>query len=223
MGCHSCSTNQPYQYVGELGYYTHHQDANLALLQLGVRFYDSEIGRFTQRDALPETLNAYEYVASRSLGLVDPDGLSSKKVNPREREADIDEIGLLSAACAYLVRLRAIRDAQAQFPGKDLWDNSYRNAVMHCYWTALIAACCGRNAAATVTNNHEKYNWDPSTGPMDLGNNKNGLACFDNLKPCTGGVTRSRDWRTELMKCCKDAKPVYVPGKPVPEYPGGNK
>jgi len=44
------STNQPYQYVGLLGYYTRWQDANLDLLQLGVRFYDPEIGRFTQID-----------------------------------------------------------------------------------------------------------------------------------------------------------------------------
>ena len=42
------SITQPYEYVGESGYYTHYQDANLPLLQLGVRFYDPALGRFTQ-------------------------------------------------------------------------------------------------------------------------------------------------------------------------------
>ena len=45
-------TAQPYLYVGQLGYYTHYQDSNVSdLLQLGVRFYEPEARRFTQRDA----------------------------------------------------------------------------------------------------------------------------------------------------------------------------
>jgi hypothetical protein len=114
---------------------------------------------------------------------------------------------------------------QAQFPGKDIWDNSARNAVMHCFWTGLIALNCGRNVAVTVTNNHEKYNWNPLTGPMDLGNNKNGLACFDGLKPCVPRVLAFDccDPAGDLLKCCKNAKPVLLPKTPVPQYPGGNK
>ena len=54
-------TEQPYQYVGRLGYYTHYQDPAFNLLQLGVRFYDPEIGRFTERDAIGSGLNWYEY------------------------------------------------------------------------------------------------------------------------------------------------------------------
>jgi len=42
----SGSVDQPYQYVGQLGYYTHYQEPEFGLLQLGVRFYDAGIGRF---------------------------------------------------------------------------------------------------------------------------------------------------------------------------------
>jgi hypothetical protein len=42
--------SQPYQFVGRLGYYTHYQEASFGLMQIGVRFYDSAIGRSTQRD-----------------------------------------------------------------------------------------------------------------------------------------------------------------------------
>ena len=43
----------PYQFVGQLGYYSHTSGQGTALsslLELGVRFYDPEVGRFTQRD-----------------------------------------------------------------------------------------------------------------------------------------------------------------------------
>jgi RHS repeat-associated protein len=72
------STTSPYQYVGELGYYTHTNTQGPTLddlLQLGVRFYDPEIGRFTQRDAAEQGLNWYEYAAGRPLFFVDPSGL----------------------------------------------------------------------------------------------------------------------------------------------------
>ena len=73
----SGTTAQPYQYVGQLGYYSHYQDSNLPLLQLGVRFYDSGIGRFGQRDRLRHAINRYPYVADRPTTAVDPSGLSA--------------------------------------------------------------------------------------------------------------------------------------------------
>ncbi len=56
---HTGTITQPYQYVGQLGYYSHYQDVNLPLLQLGVRFYDPALGRFTQVDPLRDTLSLY--------------------------------------------------------------------------------------------------------------------------------------------------------------------
>jgi RHS repeat-associated protein len=211
------SVNQPYQYIGQLGYYTHFQDPNMPLFQLGVREYDVNTGRFTQVDKVRDSLSLYVYANNNSSAYVDYDGYQARRkkhrdVNPDERDADIGEAGWLGTGCAYLVRLIAIRDMQSEFPGQDLWDDSPRNAAMHCYWAALIAAMCGRCVAVTVTNNHEKYNWNPVTGPMDLGNNKNGLKCFDNLKP--GGVVEN-DAKEQLMKCCKKAKPVLLPKIPV--------
>lgn len=68
------STEQPYQYVGQWGYYTHYQDDNLGLLQLGVRFYDPQTGRFTQEDPVKSNRSSYAYATDRPLRLVDPDG-----------------------------------------------------------------------------------------------------------------------------------------------------
>jgi len=69
------SIDQPYQYVGQLGYYTHHQEPEFGLLQLGVRFYDTQVGRFTQEDPI-ERLNLYYYADCRPLLLVDALGLA---------------------------------------------------------------------------------------------------------------------------------------------------
>jgi YD repeat-containing protein len=44
--CYDGSDNQPYQYVGQLGYYTQYTEPDLGLLQLGVQFYDPEVRRF---------------------------------------------------------------------------------------------------------------------------------------------------------------------------------
>jgi len=77
---HTGTTAQPYQFVGELGYYTHWQDENLALLQLGVRFYDPEIGRFGQRDPVVTAWRAvYAYAENLPTLRVDPTGLHSVK------------------------------------------------------------------------------------------------------------------------------------------------
>lgn len=69
------SIDQPYQYVGQMGYYTHYQDTNLPLLQLGVRFYDPSVGRFTKVDPIPSDYGSYLYAMDRSTALTDPTGL----------------------------------------------------------------------------------------------------------------------------------------------------
>lgn len=80
------STTSPYQYVGELGYYTHTYTQGPTLddlLQLGVRFYDPEIGRFTQRDAIPVVGSEFSYVSGEPTTNVDPSGLKRKKGKPK--------------------------------------------------------------------------------------------------------------------------------------------
>ena len=71
---YSGAVEQPYQYVGQLGYYTHWERPEFGLLQLGVRFYDPQIGRFTQQDPVFQGLNLYTYVANRPGVGADPSG-----------------------------------------------------------------------------------------------------------------------------------------------------
>ena len=84
------TTDNPYQYVGQLGYYTHHQEPKLnpestaqhkyVMLQLGVRYYVPEMGRFTQRDAERGHGTAYSYCGDSPSAWVDPDGMKKIKV-----------------------------------------------------------------------------------------------------------------------------------------------
>jgi YD repeat-containing protein len=58
--------DQPYQYVGQLGYYMHYQAPEFGWLQLGVRFYQPEIGRFERRGS------PYTYAQDRPTARVQP-------------------------------------------------------------------------------------------------------------------------------------------------------
>ena len=70
------TTANPYRYVGQLGYYYHHQDSGLQdWMQLGVRFYEPELGRFERRDPLAvDGQSRYTYVFSTPASAVDPSG-----------------------------------------------------------------------------------------------------------------------------------------------------
>ncbi|NLE95982.1 MAG: hypothetical protein GX600_09960, partial [Dehalococcoidia bacterium] len=84
------TTANPYRYVGELGYYYHHQDAGLQdWMQLGVRFYQPEIGRFERRDPiLTAEENRYVYCADAPVVVVDAWGFKGKPKNKaKERQA----------------------------------------------------------------------------------------------------------------------------------------
>ncbi|MCK4235915.1 MAG: RHS repeat-associated core domain-containing protein, partial [Candidatus Krumholzibacteria bacterium] len=90
---HTGSTQQPYQYVGQLGYYTHYQDPNMgSLMQLGVRFYDPALGRFTQRDPIRHGENHYLYSLDNPLSYVDPSGYVSQD--------DVNKVWKCVAKCA---------------------------------------------------------------------------------------------------------------------------
>ena len=72
--------DNPYRYVGQLGYYTHWMDSSLTdLLHLGVRFYEPGVGRFSQVDPAGEGWNWYEYVRNAPLSSTDPRGLKNRK------------------------------------------------------------------------------------------------------------------------------------------------
>jgi RHS repeat-associated protein len=92
---HIGSTNDnPYLYIGALGYYTHYQDSEFGLLHLGFRFYDPKIGRFTQQDPIGDGLNWYEYVEGNPLAWADPYGLGI---------IDLIQTGLDVAGCAPVI------------------------------------------------------------------------------------------------------------------------
>ena len=68
--------DNPYRYVGQLGYYTHWMDSSLTdLLHLGMRFYEPGVGRFSQVDPAREGVNWYGYVDGIPTTHVDPVGL----------------------------------------------------------------------------------------------------------------------------------------------------
>ena|GEM_PF-1125749 len=77
------TTANPYRYVGSLGYYYHHQDANLAdWMQLGVRFYQPELGRFERIEPVSSTddESAYVYSGDSPVAYIDFDGESKVKI-----------------------------------------------------------------------------------------------------------------------------------------------
>jgi len=58
-------------------------EPDLGLLQLGVRFYDPEVGRFTQRDSqATDVPSPYLYVGGSVLAAVDPTGLIPRPISP---------------------------------------------------------------------------------------------------------------------------------------------
>jgi len=72
------TSNNPYRYVGQLGYYTHWMDPSLSdLLHLGVRFYEPGVGRFSQVDPAGEGWNWYVYVRNAPVQRIDPTGRKS--------------------------------------------------------------------------------------------------------------------------------------------------
>lgn len=75
---HSGSLNQPYQFVGKYGYYTHYNDSNVPYIQTGVRLYFPQLGRYVQVDQIVDGINMYSYVSSKVIQLYDPDGFMAR-------------------------------------------------------------------------------------------------------------------------------------------------
>ena len=81
---------QPYQYVGKLATIHICQEPDFGLVQLGVRFYDAQTGRFTQRDRLPNVGSGFVYSGNRPVAATDPSGLSTIGPTPSDPP---DQIG----------------------------------------------------------------------------------------------------------------------------------
>lgn len=68
----SGTTENPYEYVGMLGYYA---DGETGLMLLGPRCYDANMGRFTTSDPALSEENYYMYADANPTNNVDPSGL----------------------------------------------------------------------------------------------------------------------------------------------------
>ncbi len=84
---HVGGTNQPYQFVGQLGYYNHYQENGFKLLQLGVRLYDPEMGRFMQIDSAGDGSNLYAYTGDNPMFYVDPNGKARSTGGENRRDS----------------------------------------------------------------------------------------------------------------------------------------
>jgi RHS repeat-associated protein len=60
----------PWRYAGQ------YQDTTTGLYKMGARYYDPQLGRWTQADPSGQDANAYLYVGGNPVNFVDPSGLS---------------------------------------------------------------------------------------------------------------------------------------------------
>jgi len=70
------STTNPFQYVGNLGYYN---EAALSLQYLRARYYQPSTGRFVSADPVHEGTNWYVYADASPVSVSDPSGLRRRK------------------------------------------------------------------------------------------------------------------------------------------------
>jgi len=90
------STVNPYQYVGDLGYYG---ESNLALQYLRARWYNPVTGRFGQPDPIQDGLNWYVYVESNPITWIDPSGLQLDSITAAIRSCVTLEPPLAAYRC----------------------------------------------------------------------------------------------------------------------------
>jgi len=70
----------PFKYVGKHGYYL---DTESALMLLGVRCYNAEVGRFVSLDPIKDGKNWYRYVSNNPCNYIDPTGLLRRAICPQ--------------------------------------------------------------------------------------------------------------------------------------------
>lgn len=182
----SGSVDQPYQYVGRYGYYTHWQEPNFGSLQLGVRSYAASIGRFDQRDSVRiNGVSPYAYVGDKPTRATDPTGIIvlrpgdwwSRQPMPRSH----GWAGLcFGGVCVNNRANDALAKAQRLFTPATL-HNGVGDAFRHCLWACTVMRDCGARAYNSGVIDHEvdgawwaQGNWNPPESQMDLANDEIG-------------------------------------------------
>jgi RHS repeat-associated protein len=194
------TSDNPYRYVGELGYYTHWQDPNMSdSLQLGVRFYEPSVGRFGQRDPIPSaTQSVYAYADEQPLAYADPSG---RCLSPFTAQA--------TCAIAFGGKANSCHDCDLRMQhagehSKRHWmgrkrkhvDNSgdksrnQMNALNHCIRACLMTLYCQEDCEGVggteryLNDLYELVGWPPSECAMDRHNNDVGIECARTGKAC---------------------------------------
>jgi RHS repeat-associated protein len=187
--CYSGSVSQPYQYVGQLGYYTHYTEPEFGLLQLGVRFYDAEVGRFTQADVVRQLdSSSYSYAACSPPAEVDPDGRRAvAPSDPRFPKKPCQASWLTlcrNKKCLQDSVTNTYRILRRHYPKVKRGElNGPQDAFRHCVWACLVRKTCGAAAYGAVEDHENddckgaKGHWDPIGSPMDLANDGEGESC----------------------------------------------
>jgi len=154
--------DNPYRYVGQLGYYTHWMDSSLSdLLHLGVRFYEPGVGRFSQRDPIPQDAVAeYGYANNQPSWALDPRGESALVVG-----------GIVVAARVIVCAQRCIDNAFAK--AQEI--HARNDKLAHCYMACRAARCLGGGIAQSYFA--PWYMSRDEGDPNDVTANKRGGAC----------------------------------------------
>jgi len=90
----------PFKYVGGLGYYSE-KDSGLKLL--GVRYYDSQIGRFWSLDPIKDRRNWYAYSDDNPVNKVDPHGLSTWWDRYQQYKQCLEDCQIQAQQCAATI------------------------------------------------------------------------------------------------------------------------
>ncbi len=82
----------PWRYTGQ------YQDTATGLYKMGARYYEPELGRWTQQDPSGLDANAYTYVGGNPVNFVDPSGLGFFDCIGNSILAGTDLVGIVEGA-----------------------------------------------------------------------------------------------------------------------------
>jgi RHS repeat-associated protein len=182
------SVSQPYQYVGQLGYYAHYMEPDFGLLQLGVRFYDAEVGRFTQRDPVGDAMNAYVYSDDCPVTHVDPSGrISVPPPSVILRWLRVGGVAGFIVGCLVAYSYDCVMDAREVAERI----HAIHDKWAHCYMACKAVRCLYRlpGLAGALTK------WFMGRGESDP----------DDLKANEIGVTLGYDLGGDCYQRCREA------------------